>query len=156
MSRQHLLAILFALGFTVAFPAMAFADLISPDQESCSNKQLGDACTIQGEDGACVEGKRCRPTPDGSEDCSTILKCEAGAEPKAEEPANNTTATEEPADTSAADTTPAETSTGSGTEDAPKQRGCSQASSAGVPLGAFLLGFFLLGFTRRRQDREDA
>jgi hypothetical protein len=149
MPQRLLCVLLLVFGALITMPSMAFADLISPGQESCSNKKLGDACSINGEDGACVEGQRCRPTPDGSEDCSTILTCDPDAEPNTEEPANNTTTSEEPADTSSSDTT-AGSETGS--EDAPKQRGCAQASSAGIPFGAFLLGFLLLGLTRRRRE----
>lgn len=153
MPQRLLCVFLLVFGALITLPSAAFADLISPGQESCSNKELGDACSINGEDGACVEGKRCRPTPDGSEDCSTILTCDPNAEPQAEEPTNNTTTAEEPADTSGSETggeTSTDTETGS--EDAPKQRGCAQASSASIPFGAFLLGFLLLGLTRRRRE----
>ncbi len=131
-------------------PATSFADIIGPDQEACTGKSEGDPCKVGEQDGACVKGQRCRPLPDGQSSCSDIIRCEAGAAPKAEE--KPTPQPDDKPAESQPDAPKPDESTPPTTEK-PKQGSCAAVVHDAPAHGLwFILGLGLLVGLRRRRS----
>ena len=68
-------------------PSLALADVIPPDVDACSDKQLGDACTAEKVTGTCQKGEHCSLKYGGCDSgggpcgstCAETLKCKAGS-----------------------------------------------------------------------------
>ena len=69
-----------AAALAMTTPTVASADVITPEQEECEGKEVGDSCS----GGTCQQGERCRATPDGPEDCTEVLMCEPAEESEQE------------------------------------------------------------------------
>lgn len=130
------------LSVTVSFVGIntAHADIITPDVESCAGKKAGDACELQGKSGQCIEFQRCRPTPDGSEDCSTSYRCDTTRQPEAKP------GTKEPTEEPEEAKEPAHSGSG-----ACAQSGLSPSDDM-IPVASLLAGLCLFGVLRRKRS----
>lgn len=159
-------ALLLAVGVSFFGINTAHADIIAPDEESCSDKKAGDTCELQGESGKCVEFKRCRATPDGSEDCWDSHRCDTSAAPEAkpdaEEPAKDDGASGDKKEDKEEDKKPEETKpeeTEPSEPKAPAEKGSGSCAQSGfapagdlIPAASLLAGLCLFGVLRRQRS----